>query len=276
MALTVNTNLTAMHATANLNRSNASLSSSLGRISSGMRINTAGDDAAGLGVAENLNAATRSMKVAMRNTSDGISVVATAEGAANEVGNILKRMRELAVQSSSDTLATTERAYIQDEFTQLSEEVDRISNVTEFNGVKLSDGSAAVLEVQVGIQDTADDRISITLGDLTAATLGVDALSIDMSTAAGARTALTGLDTAIDAVNGYRSDFGSVQNRLESSFRNLENVSQNLTAAESMIRDTDFAEESAEMAKYQVMQQAGVAVLAQAKSINAQAAQLIQ
>ena len=276
MALTVNTNLTSMNSLSNLNQTNNNLSRSLGRISSGMRINSARDDAAGLGVAENLDAAQGSLKMAMRNANDGIAVVQTAEGAANEVANIIKRMRELAVQSSSDTLENTERAYINDEFTALSTEVDRIANVTEFNGLALADGTNATLNVQVGINNVAaNDRIAITLGDLTAATLGVDTGSIDLSTAAGAQGALAGLDTALDSVNQYRSTFGATQNRLESAFRSLDNYNQNLAAAESQIRDTDFAAESAEMAKQQIMQQAGVAVLAQAKNINAQAAQLI-
>jgi len=275
MALTVNTNIAAMGATKNLNRSNSGLSASLGRISSGMRINSARDDAAGLGVAENLNAASRSVRVAQRNTNDGVSLVQTAEGATGEVSNILKRMRELSVQSASETLDNDERAYIQDEFVALSEEVDRIANVTEFNGVSLTDGTNATIGVQVGINNTADDSIDITLGDLSALTLGVDTVALDLSTAAGAGTALAAIDTALDTVNGYRSDYGAAQNRLESSLRNLENYDQSLTSAESQIRDADFAKESAEMAKYQVMQQAGVAALSQAKSINMQAAQLI-
>ena len=277
MALTVNTNLASMNSLTQLNRTNQGLTRSLARISSGMRINSAADDAAGLGVAENLSAAQRSLKIAMRNTNDGISVVQTAEGAAAEVGNIIKRMRELAVQSSSETLEDTERTYLNDEFTALSAEVDRIANVTEFNGLALADGSNATLAVQVGINNVAaNDRIDITLGDLTAATLGVDTGSIDLTTSAGGQGALATLDTALDTVNQYRSDFGAVQNRLESAGRSLDNYTQNLAAAESQIRDTDFAAESAEMAKFQIMQQAGVAVLAQAKNINAQAAQLIQ
>jgi flagellin len=275
MALTVNTNLTAMSATTNLSRSNSGLASTLGRISSGMRINSA-DDAAGLGVAENLSAASRSVRVAQRNTNDGIAVVQTAEGATSETGNILKRMRELAVQSASETLDDGERAYVQDEFVQLSEEVDRISAVTEFNGIALTDNTNPTLAVQVGIRNTADDSITITLGDITATTLGVDTASIDLSSSAGAGTAIGAIDLAIDTVNGYRSDYGATQNRLESAMRNLENYEQNLTGAESQIRDADFAKESASMAKFQVMQQAGVAALGQAKSINMQAAQLIQ
>jgi len=276
MALTVNTNLASMNTVAKVNQTNKGLQKTLGRISSGLRINSAADDAAGLGVAENLDAASRSMNQAMRNTNDGISVVQTAEGAANEVANIIKRMRELAVQSASETLDNGERAYIQDEFAQLSEEVDRIANVTEFNGTALADGTNATINVQVGINNTADDQIAITLGDLTAATLGVNTAAINLGTATGASAALPALDTALDSVNAYRSEFGAVQNRLESSLRNLENTDQNLAAAESQIRDADFAQEASEMAKYQVMQQAGVAALSQAKNINQAAAQLLQ
>ena len=276
MALTVNTNVSAMNATTRLNRSNRGLSSTLGRISSGLRINSAADDAAGLGVAENLSAASRSVRVAQRNTNDGISVVQTAEGATNEVSNILKRMRELSVQSASETLDDGERAYIQDEFVQLSEEVDRIASVTEFNGVALTDGTNATIAVQVGINNTANDSVDITLGDLSAATLGVDTGAIDLSSSTGAGTAIGAIDTALDTLNGYRSDLGATQNRLESSLSNLENYDQSLSAAESQIRDADFAQEASEMAKYNVMQQAGVAALSQAKNINQSAAQLLQ
>ncbi|MBX2796572.1 MAG: flagellin FliC [Myxococcales bacterium] len=277
MALTVNTNLASMHSISALNQTNMNLKGSLSRISSGTRIVSAADDAAGLGVAENLSAAQRSLRMAARNTNDGISIVQTAESAAGEVSNIIKRMRELAVQSSSDTLEDTERSYIQDEFVALATEVDRIANVTEFNGVALAEGTNATIAVQVGINNVAaNDRIDITLGDLTGGTLGIDTGSIDLSSSGNAQSALAALDTALDTVNGYRSSLGASQNRLESAFRQLDSYTQNLAAAESQIRDTDFAVESAEMAKYQIMQQAGVAVLAQAKAINAQAAQLIQ
>lgn len=275
MALVVNTNLTSMFAIGTLNKTNGNLSNTLARVSSGVRINTAGDDAAGLGVAENLRAAQTSLRRAQRNTNDGLSVINTADTASAEVGNILNRMRELAVQSSSETLHDDERAYIQDEYTELAAEVDRIASVTEFNGQQLADGSLATMDVQVGIHDTANDRIQITLGDLRGATLGVDTASLDLSTAATAQTALTDIDTAIDTVNGYRSGLGATQNRLESTSRNLETYTQSLAAAESQIRDADFAQESADLAKYQVMQQAGVSALAQARNINSQAAQLI-
>lgn len=275
MALTVNTNLAAGNALTKLNGTSRMLSSSFEKISSGLRITKAGDDAAGLGVAENLNAASRGLRQASRNANDGLSLIHVAEGAAGEVGNIVKRMRELAVQSSSETLEDTERAYIQTEFTELAGEVDRIANVTEFNGILLSEGTNASLDVQVGINNTANDRITITLGDLTAATLGVDTGTIDLSSAAGAQGALAGLDTALDTINGYRASFGATENRLESAVRNLDTQTENMTAAESRIRDADFAYETAQMSKYQIMQQAGVAVLAQANQINQGALRLL-
>ena len=275
MALTVNTNVSSMAALGHLNRTNSHLEGTFGRISSGLRINKAGDDAAGLAVAENLAAEQRSLKQAARNTNDGISVIPTAEGATNEVADILKRMRELAVQSSSETLANSERAYIQDEYTQLSDEVDRISAVTNFNGVALADGSKGQLAVQVGIFNTADDRISIQLGDLRATSLGVDSGNINMSNATSAQAALTTLDTAIDSINKIRSDFGSVQNRLESSLNNLHTYTENLAGAESRIRDADFAFETAQMSKFQTMQQAGIAILGQANQLTQGALRLI-
>ncbi|MBN2801389.1 MAG: flagellin FliC [Deltaproteobacteria bacterium] len=275
MALTVNTNVATQNALGNLNQTNRSLGSSFRKISSGLRISRAGDDAAGLAVAENLSAASSSLRQAARNTNDGISVIQTAEGATAEVGNILKRMRELAVESSSETLHDDERAYIQDEYVQLAGEVDRISAVTNFNGVALGDGTNTSLDVQVGINNTADDRIAITLGDLTSATLGVDTASIDLSTSAGAQAALTTIDTGLDTVSGYRSDYGAAQNRLESALANTETYTENISAAESQIRDADFAFETAEMAKFQIMQQAGIAVLGQANSMNQGALRLV-
>ncbi len=275
MGLTVNTNLSSITALNNLNKTNRSLSSSFARISSGMRITKAGDDAAGLAVSENLDAAHRSLVVAKRNTNDGVSVVQVAEGATAEVENILKRMRELAVQSSSETLDDDERVYIQDEFTELAAEVDRIGSTTNFNGVALTDGTNTALDVQVGSNDTVNDRLGVDLGDLRATVLGVDTGSIDLSSATTAQAALTDLDTAIDTVNGYRSSYGAVQNRLESALANLESYTENISAAKSQILDADFAAEAAEMSKLQIMQQAGVAILGQANALNQGALQLI-
>jgi flagellin len=263
MALVINHNMSSINAQRNLSNTGRSLKSSFEKVSSGLRINKAADDAAGLGVAENLEAASRSAKVAMRNTNDGISVVQTAEGATSEVGNIVKRMRELAVQSSSETLATAERSYVQDEFAQLSAEVDRISQVTEFNGLKLTNGSDTSVSVQVGVNNSSNDRISITMGDLRSTALGVDTTSMSLNSSASARSAITALDTALDSINSIRSDYGAVQNRLGDSLVNMEVYNENLNAAESQIRDVDFASETAEMAKQQIMQQAGMSVLAQ-------------
>jgi flagellin len=264
-----------------LNRTNQALSQTFGRISSGLRINRAGDDAAGLAVAENLDAGVRSLHAAKRNANDGIAVIQVAEGATNEVAHILKRMRELAVQSSSETLASTERAYIQTEYTQLESEIDRISDVTEFNGVGLTRGITSNgntgLDVQIGMYNTTDDRIDVELGNLSAGVsgMGLTNNTISLNSAASAQVAITQLDKAINTVNDYRSTYGAIQNRLESTVRNLDTYSENLKAAESQIRDADFAHEAAEMSKLQIMQQAGTAILGQANQINQGAVRLI-
>jgi len=272
-----------MNALGNLSRTTRGLTETFSNISSGLRINNAADDAAGLGVAENLKSEQMSLRQAQRNTNDGISVIQTVEGATDEVSDILKRMRELAVQSSSETLHNNERAYIQDEFVQLSDEVDRISVVTEFNGIALANGSAGLtgtneMNVQVGIHDTSDDRIKIALGDLRASTLGVadsGSGTISLNTVGSAQAAITQLDAALDTVNKYRSDYGAVQNRLESALNNLEVYTENVATSESRIRDADFAHETAEMSKFQVMQQAGVAILGQANGLSQGALRLI-
>ena len=275
MAMTVNTNISSLKAMGNLSKNNRALEGAFERLSSGLRITKAADDAAGLAVAEALSAQSTSARQAMRNTNDGISVIQTAEGATNEVANIVKRMRELAVQSSSETLASTERAYVQDEYLSLESEVERISQTTEFNGLALADGTNSTLDVQVGIMNSANDRVAITLGDLRVTTLGIDSGSIDMSTATGAQSAITTLDSALDTLNGYRSDYGATQNRLDSSLGNMETYAENLAAAESQIRDADFAYETAELAKRQVMQQAGISVLAQANGLTSSALALM-
>ena len=287
MALVVNSNLSSLNALNNLNRTNGKLSETFGRISSGLRINKAADDAAGLAVAENLDASVRSLGMAKRNANDGIAVVQVAEGATNEVAEILKRMRELAVQSSSETLESTERAYVQTEYTQLKDEINRISTVTEFNGIGLTRGTAAGgaasvegkqnVDVQVGMYNTTDDRVNISLGDLsTVSGLGMTgANSVSMTTAASAQQAISIIDNALDTVNTYRSTYGAVQNRLDSAVRSLDTYSENLKAAESQIRDADFAHEAAEMSKQQIMQQAGTAILGQANQINQGALRLI-
>jgi flagellin len=266
MALTVRTNVASMLAAGALSRTSNALTQSLGRVSSGLRINSASDDAAGLGVATNLETGVISTRQAMRNTNDGISIVQTAEGAANEVTDILQRLRELAVQSSSETLSDDERAFIDDEAGQLIQEIQRIADVTEFNGISLSN-TVSTLDVQVGTTSAATARISIVLGDLSITTgLAVD--GVDLSTTAGAQAALDTIDTALGSVNSLRSTLGAVQNRLESSLANSQTYVEALSSAQSQVLDLDFATETAELTKLQIMQQAGVASLAQAKTIN--------
>ena len=272
MAFTVNTNLASINSISRLNETNQNLSKTLGRISSGLRINSAADDAAGLSLAENLSAQQRSVVVAMRNTSDGISLLQTAESASSEISNVLKRMRELAVQSSNGTLTSVERSYLQDENDALALEIERIADSTNFNGLTLLNGTS--FDIQVGIFGAAaTNQITVTLSDLQASPLGVN--SLDISSASNAQNVISVIDGALASVNTARSQMGSGINRLESAFRQLDSYNQNLTAAESGIRDADFAYESAQLTKYQVMQQAGVAVLAQAKNMNASAAALI-
>jgi flagellin len=266
MSLTVNTNLSAMSAANSLNATQGRLTLTLARVSSGLRVTKAADDAAGSAVASNLNTTARSGRQANRNANDGVSVIQTAESATKEVLNILDRLRELSVQSASDTLGNDERAYIQAETDQLVDEVDRIAESSEFNGIKLANGDNTTLTVQVGVDGSSNSQIDITLGDLGQSTLGVQALIL--STAAGARLAIGTLDTAIDSVNKVRANYGSVQNRMESSIRNMSTYVESLSAASSQIVDADYAHETAEMSRLQVMQQAGVAALSQAKGIN--------
>jgi flagellin len=268
MALTVNTNLAAMRASNALNKTQAGLSHTLAKISSGLRVTKAADDAAGSAVAANLHTVARSGKQAIRNANDGISIIQTAEGATKEVLNILDRMRELAVQSASETLADDERSYIDDEFVQLSAEVDRISAATEFNDLKLADGSKTTLSVQVGVTSGAESQFTITLGDLSVSNLNVDTTTISLALASDARSAIDTIDTAIDSVNSIRAGYGAVQNRIDSSIANMVTYVESLSAAESQIMDTDYAQETAEMTRLQVMQQAGTAALAQARTIN--------
>ena len=274
MPIVSNTNTAANNTLTQLNRSNRALSRNFERVSSGLRISRAADDAAGLGVAEGLRSLHRSADVAARNINDGVSIIGVAEGATNEVANILVRLRELAIQSSSETLESTERSYIQDETDELISEVDRIANVTEFNGIALSDGVLATVDVQVGVRNTADDRITIALGDLTSTALAVNAL--DLSVSANAQTAITTLDTAISSVSAIRSNYGAVENRLGNALNNIETFSEANKAAESRIRDLDFGIETAALTRNQILQQAGVSILSQAKNLPQSVLALVQ
>ena len=269
MSLTVRTNISSLMSAGQLGRTNGSLSHSLAKVSTGLRITKAADDAAGLGVATNLQAATRSTGQAMRNANDGISIIQTAEGASNEVVDILQRMRELAVQSSSETLEDSERSYISDEYGQLRSEIGRISSVTEFNGLSLADNSLSTgIDVQVGIENDSSSQINISLGDLRITSLGLTTSTIELNTSTSAQAAIDAIDTALDTVNQYRSTLGSVQNRIDSALNSAQVYQENLAGAESNIRDADYASETSELTKFQIMQQAGVAALSQAKNMN--------
>ena len=266
--MTVRTNVASMQAAGQLGKTQLHLSRTLERISSGYRINRAADDAAGLGVATALETDTISQQQGIRNANDGISIIQTAESATNEVTDILQRMRSLAVQSASETLADEERSYISDEFVQLQSEIARIAAVTEFNGVELNNGTVTSLDVQVGIHNNSQSRIAITLGDLTTSGLGVGQTAIDVLSVSGARNSLDVIDTALASVNRSRSLLGAAQNRLDSAINNAMIYTEALSAAESQIRDADFAVETSELTKLQILQQSGVAALAQAKNVN--------
>jgi flagellin len=268
MGLTVNTNMGSLRAANTLNQTQGNLSNTLSRISTGLRVTKAADDAAGMAVAQNLGTLAKSGRQAIRNSNDGVSVIQTAEAASKEVLNILDRMRELAVQSSSETLDNGERTYIDDEFSDLADEVERIAQATEFNDIALSNGDSTSLTVQVGVTSGTESQVTITLGNLEASALGVDTGAVDLSTAATAQSAIDTIDTAIDSVNSIRADFGSTQNRLDSAMSNMSSYVESLTSAKSQIMDADYAHETSEMTRLQIMQQAGVASLSQAKGMN--------
>ena len=273
MAMTVRTNISAIMATNQLNRTQGNLSSSLGKISSGLRINRAADDAAGQAVAMRMNSDNTSLKQAMRNTNDGISMVQTAEGGLSELHNILVRMRELSVQASNETYNATDRSMIATEMGQLKSEYVRIASTANFNRVSILKGTDTAFNIQVGIKDNADNRININLASLNA-TMGAVALTFAGAgvTASGslgnAQTNVSTIDVALTAIATRRARMGAIQNRLESALANAANYSENLSAAKSRIMDVDYASESANMTRFQIQQQAGVAALSQAKAIS--------
>ena len=270
MALTVRTNLGALNAIKTLNSTQNSLTKSLGRVSSGSRINKAGDDAAGLSVSSRMKSDNVSLKAAMRNTNDGISLIQTAEGSLNEVYNILTRMRELAVQGANDTYSSTDRNQIQIEFNQLRTEISRIASDANFNRISVL-SSTSTLKFQIGINNTTNNQFSIAMSTVAASlgSLAISAakVSIGTKTSGKARAAITTIDKALSSVNDKRARLGAFQNRLESALNTASNYSQNLSASASQISDVDYASESANLTKFQIMQQAGVAALGQAKAI---------
>lgn len=262
MSFTVRSNLASLNAQRNLFNTNQMQSDSYSKLSSGMRITKAGDDAAGLGISSNLQAQIRSFNQANRNAQDAQSLIQTAEANLNQTTELLTRMRELAMQSASSGVGNTERGYIQTENTALITEITRIANAAEYNGTALLN-SATSLTFQVGIRNVAaNDQITVSTVDSTATALGVAAL--DFSTQAGAQGALTTIDSAIQTISNSRSTFGAAGNRLSSVVQTIQQSSESLSAANSRIRDVDVAEETSKLARTQVMLQAGVSVLAQA------------
>ena len=272
MSLSVRTNTASLKAVSQLNRLQAKLSQSLERISSGLRINTAGDDAAGLSVSSSMDADNRSIKQAMRNTNDGISMIQTAEGGANEVYNILTRMRELAVQSSNQTYSSTDRNQMSIEFNALRKEIKRITTTANFNSISVLN-STKTLTFQIGIHSNSDNRFSMVLAsvNLSIGALAISTGSVSLGGAttlvSSANSAITAIDTALVSVNNARAHLGAFQNRLESTLNEASNYSENLAATASRIADVDYAEESSRMTRYQIQLQASVAALGQAKAI---------
>jgi flagellin len=260
MGLRVNTNVSSLTAQRNLASVTGRLQGNFARLSSGLRIATAADDAAGLGVSERMRSQIRSYAVAGRNAQDGISLAQTAEGAMGEISNNLSRMRELAVQAANGTLTTTDRATLDTEFQALITEIGRVATDTTFNGVALLDGTTSSLDIQVGID--SGDTISVGLSSSTTTALGIGGLAVTSTTLAS--SALATIDTAINTVSTNRGALGAAQNRLNSVVASISNVRENLSAAESRIRDVDVAAETADLTRNSILQQAAVSVLSQA------------
>jgi flagellin len=284
MAISILSNQASLNAQRNLTNTTRALSANFGRLSSGQRINNASDDAAGLAVSEKMKSQIRSMTQAERNSNDGISLLQTAEGALNENSGILIRMRELAMQSANGTLGTAERGAIDLEFQQMTSEIDRIAQVTQFNGAALINASSGTFTFQVGIGTTSNDSITAAQVNMTktlygagaGTSAGTDLTTLSVTDVAKATTALAALDTAIADTSQARATLGSVQNRLQVTVTNLQSARENLSAANSRIRDVDVAEESAAMTRNNILSQAGTAVLAQANQLPSMALSLLR
>ena len=276
MGFRINTNVASLQAQTSLNKVNKESQDSLSKLSSGSRITKAADDAAGLGISEKLKAEIRSSQQATRNANDGISMVQGAEGGLNEASNILVRMRELGVQSASDTVGDSERGMANLEYQQLKSEMERISQVTEFNGKKLLNGDSEKYEFQVGTGGNEfEDRIAFQAGQINSGNESLGVSSLDIGSKDGAQESLNSVDSAIEKISSQRAVLGSLQNRLVSTTNNLQTSTENMSAANSRIRDTDYAEETAKSARNQIIQSAGTSVLAQANMSSQGALKLI-
>lgn len=276
MGFRINTNVSSIAAQRSLGKSTRETESTLAKLSSGTRITKSADDAAGLAISEKLKSQIRSTAQANRNANDGISMIQTAEGAMNEVSSMLTRLRELAIQSASDTVGDAERSFTDMEYQSLKQEIERISQTTEFNGTKLLQGQGPALDFQIGINNNDfQDRITydVEKTNTSMEALGIDGLSV--ASKEGAQTSLENIDSAIMTLSGQRASLGAIQNRLTSTSNNLETTVENLSAANSRIRDVDYAQATAENAKNNVLNQAGTSVLAQANATGQQALRLI-
>ncbi len=277
MAIRINTNVPSLKAQRNLANTSNMLESSMEKLSSGRRVNKASDDAAGLAISENLRAEIKGLKQAARNAEDGISLVQIAEGALNEVSNIAVRLRELAVQSASDTIGDSERKYLEVEYSQLLDEVNRVANSTEFNGVNLLNGTGKIFHIQVGTNnDPMVDRLTFdaSKADIRPEVLGMSETGVISKEKA--LDSLAAIDDTIEKVSGIRADFGAIQNRLKSTINNIAIGIENFSSANSRVRDTDIAKESAELAKYNILTSAGTSILAQANTKTKYALDLVR
>jgi flagellin len=276
--MAINTNLASINSTRNMTKTGRNLNNSIQRLSSGLKINSASDDAAGIAVSEGLNAQIRGFQQGMENANEAIALLQTAEGSYNSISDIMIRMRELAVQAASDTLTDKERAYLNTEFEDLTNEITRISDVAEYNGIALLTGTSGAnangdMVFQVGTRNTVNDQIKITLKDQDSTALGIEALGVD--NLANSQTAIATIDTALDQLATDRATLGSKVNELTSSVDNLAVTIENLSAANSQIKDADLAKESADFTKHQVLMQSGVAMLSQANGISQMALRLL-
>jgi flagellin len=281
MAQVINTNIGSLNAQRNLGASQTSLAQSMQRLSSGLRINSAKDDAAGLAIAERMNAQVRGMNVAIRNSNDGISLAQTAEGALAKVGDSLQRMRELAVQARNSTNSDDDKDSLNKEFEELQSEITRVLGGTSFNGKKILGADATALNFQVGANTTADDTITVTTTNMTSdatitAVTGSTAVIDNTATAGAIATVIDNIDDAIDTVNNTRATFGATQSRFDAVISNLQQAVENQAAARSRIMDADFAAETANLSRAQILQQAGNAMIAQANQLPQQVLSLLR
>jgi flagellin len=275
MPLVINTNIASMEAQRNLGKTQMTLSTSFNRLSSGLRINSAKDDAAGLAISENMRMQIRSYTVVERNANDGISMAQTAEGALGQISDVLGRLRELAAQGANGSLSTSDRDYLQTEFTSLKSEIARLMTSTKFNGVQLIGAASTTIDFQVGINNVAEDRIAMTFGALALSSLLSNTTRVS-GTAGNSRSALDVIDGALTRITTARARYGAFMNRLEITTANLQTMRLNVSSAASRIRDVDVAEESANLARQQVLSQAGASILAQANQLPQNALGLLK